>query len=540
MTAPNSPRPVVLLAEELSPATVEVLGPDVEVRSVDGTDRAALLEAVREASALLVRSATQVDAEVFAAAPTLQVVARAGVGLDNVDVPAATAAGVMVINAPTSNITSAAELAIALILASLRNIGRADASVKAGRWDRKHLTGTELHEKTVGIVGFGRIGQLVAERLRPFGVHLLAYDPYVNRARAADLGARVVELDELMRLADVVTVHMPKTPETTGMIGEAQFALAKPSLHVVNAARGGLIDENALYEALSAGRIAGAALDVYSSEPPSGSASASRLLELENILLTPHLGASTAEAQEKAGVAVAHSVRLALAGELVPDAVNVAGGAIDDAVRPGIGLADRLGQLFTALAGGSPELLEIAVRGEIASKDVTAIKLSALRGMFRQVVTEQVSYVNAPVLAQERGIRVELLTEDAADRFRSTIQLRGTLRDGSVVSVSGTLAGTEQAHKLIEVDGHELDVPLSDHLLLIRYEDRPGLVGQYGALLGQSQVNIAGMQVSRRSAEPGAEALVVLTLDSPVSPELAAHIGETIGAHACDAVDISY
>src|SRR5699024_943887 len=360
-------RPVVLIAEELSPATVEVLGPEIEVRSVDGTDRGALLEAVKEADALLVRSATRVDAEVYAAAQQLKVVARAGVGLDNVDVPAATSAGVMVINAPTSNITSAAELAIALILASLRNLGRADASVKAGRWERKQLAGVELLGKTVGVVGFGRIGQLVAERLAPFGVELLAYDPYVHHARAAELGARVVELDELMREADVLTVHMPKTPETTGLIGAEQFALAKPSLHVVNAARGGLIDEEALHEALTTGRIAAAALDVYSSEPPAESGTAAKLLELDNVTLTPHLGASTAEAQEKAGVAVAKSVRLALAGGLVPDAVNVAGGAIDDLVRPGVALADRLGPLFTGLPGESPELLDSELDAEDAS-----------------------------------------------------------------------------------------------------------------------------------------------------------------------------
>jgi D-3-phosphoglycerate dehydrogenase len=533
-------RPVVLIAEELSPATVEVLGPDVEVRHVDGTDRPALLEAVAEADALLVRSATTVDAEVYAAASHLKVVARAGVGLDNVDVPAATAAGVMVINAPTSNIVSAAELAITHILASLRNVGRADASVKAGKWERKKLTGIELLDKTVGIVGFGRIGQLVAERLRPFGVQLQAYDPYVNQVRAAELGVKVVELDEVMRSSDIITVHMPKTPETVGLIGAEQFALAKPTLHIINAARGGLIDEQALYEALSTGQIAAAGLDVYSSEPPAKSETAAKLIELPNITLTPHLGASTAEAQEKAGVAVAQSVRLALGGELVPDAVNVAGGAIDDLVRPGVALADRLGQLFTSIAGEAPELLEVVVAGEIASRDVTALKLSALRGVFRPVVTEQVSYVNAPVLAEERGIRVELVTEDASERFRNTVQIRGTLRDGRVVSVSGTLSGTEQAHKLIELNGYSLDVALSDHLLFISYEDRPGLVGQYGLALGRAGVNIAGMQVSSRTGENGPEALVVLDLDRSVPAELAAEIGEKIGAYSAGSVDLSY
>ena len=533
-------RPVVLIAEELSPATVEVLGSEIEVRNVDGTDRPALLAAVKDADALLVRSATQVDAEVYAAADRLKVVARAGVGLDNVDVPGATSAGVMVINAPTSNIVSAAELAITLILSSLRNVGRADASVKAGRWDRKQLTGVELFEKTVGVVGFGRIGQLVAERLRPFGVNLLAYDPYVNHARAAELGARVVELDELMRESDVVTVHMPKTPETTGLIGAEQFALAKPNLHIVNAARGGLVDEDALFEALSSGRIAGAGLDVYSSEPPAASETAARLLDLPNITLTPHLGASTGEAQEKAGVAVARSVRLALAGELVPDAVNVAGGAIDDVVRPGVALADRLGQLFTTLAGEAPELIDIEVRGEIATHDVTALKLSALRGLFRNVVTEQVSYVNAPVLAEERGITVKLVTDESSERFRNVIAIRGTLRGGEVVSVAGTLSGVEQEHKLVEVGRHAVDVPLSDHLLLIRYEDGPGLIGLYGAGLGEAGVNIAGMQVSRAGDRPGAEALVVLNLDTSVDRELAESIGESINAHSIHTVDLVY
>lgn len=533
------PRPVVLIAEELSPATVEVLGPDVEIRHVDGTDRPALLGAVADADALLVRSATQVDAEVLAAAPRLSVVARAGVGLDNVDVPAATTAGAMVINAPTSNIVSAAELAVTLILASLRRIGTADASMKAGRWDRKHLVGTELYEKTVGIVGFGRIGQLVAERLRPFGVHLLAYDPYVSQARAAELGARVVDLPELMAAADVVTVHMPRTPETIGLIGAEELALAKPSLHVVNAARGGLVDEEALVEALTEGRIAGAALDVYSSEPPSQSDTARRLLELDAVTLTPHLGASTVEAQERAGIAVARSVRLALAGELVPDAVNVAGGAIDEEVRPGIALADRLGQVFTALAEEAPERLEIAVRGEIASRDVTALKLSALRGVFRPIATEQVSYVNAPVLAEERGIRVELVTEEASERFRNVIQVRGTLRDGRIVSVSGTLAGVDRIHKLVEVCGHELETPLSDHLMVIRYEDRPGLIGRYGALLGEAGINIAGMVVSR-AGDTGSEALVVLNLDQAASPALAERIGADIGALSSQSVDVTY
>lgn len=532
-------RPIVLLAEELSPATLDVLGDDVEIRRVDGTDRAALLEAVAEAQALLVRSATRVDREVLNAGRSLSVVARAGVGLDNVDVEAATAAGVMVINAPTSNITSAAELAIALILASLRNLARADASVKAGRWDRKLLTGVELMDKTVGIVGFGRIGQLVAERLRPFDVHLLAYDPYVNPARAAELGARVVGLDEIMRESDVLTVHLPKTPETTGLIGAEQFAIAKPGLHVVNAARGGLIDEAALYDALVEGRIAGAALDVYSTEPPGDSETARRLLDLDSVTLTPHLGASTVEAQEKAGTAVARSVRRALDGELVPDAVNVAGGAIHPDVRPGIELVDRLAQLLQATICARPQRLEIRVRGEIAAHDLSVVRLSALRGLFRGTVADQVSYVNAPRIAEERGIDVDVVADPVRERFRNVIELHALLPDGSTAIVGGTLSGVEQEQKLIRIDEHLIDIALADHLLIIRYEDRPGMIGRFGTVLGDAGVNIAGMQVSRPGGS-GSEALVALVLDESAPESIAETVRDAVGASSCRAVDLLY
>lgn len=524
-------RPIVLIAEELSPATLDVLGDGVEIRHVDGTDRDALLHAVAEADALIVRSATQVDTEVFDAAPQLTAVARAGVGLDNVDVDAATRAGVMVINAPTSNITSAAELAVALILASMRNLGKADASVKAGRWERSALTGTELLGKNVGIVGFGRIGQLVAERLRPFGVQLLAFDPYVNPSRAAELGTRVVDLKTLMREADVITVHMPKTPETTGLIGEAELALAKPSVHVINAARGGLIDEEALHAALINGQIHAAALDVYTSEPPQSSATASALLELPNVTLTPHLGASTVEAQEKAGVAVAKSVLLALQGEMVPDAVNVAGGPLDKDVRVGIGLTDRLGQLLAALHPERSQRIEIHVRGEIAHHNVDALKLSALRGVFRGV-SEHVSYVNAPLMARERGIDVELVRDTTSDRFRNSIEIHAVRADGVSTVVAGTLSGVHQEQKLIRINQFEFDTELSHNHLLIRYADRPGMIGRFGTILGESGINIAGMQVSR-PGESGSEALVLLTLDDVVPPALAEHIKNTIDALEC-------
>ncbi|MEU8615291.1 hydroxyacid dehydrogenase, partial [Actinoplanes sp. NPDC048791] len=328
--------PVVLIAEELAPAAIDVLAYDFDVRHVDGTDRAALLAALADADAVIVRSATKVDAEAVAAAPRLKVVARAGVGLDNVDVPAATARGVMVVNAPTSNIVSAAEQAIALLLSVARNTAAASAALKRGEWKRAKYTGVEVQGKTVGVVGLGRIGVLFAQRMAAFGTRLIAYDPYIQPARAAQLGVRLVGLDELLRESDFISIHLPRTPETLGLIGEKELATVKPGVRIINAARGGLVDERALADALAEGRVGGAGIDVFVTEPTTDSP----LFAFDNVVVTPHLGASTAEAQDKAGLSVARSVKLALQGEFVPDAVNVqAGGVVDEDVRPLLGLA---------------------------------------------------------------------------------------------------------------------------------------------------------------------------------------------------------
>jgi D-3-phosphoglycerate dehydrogenase len=524
---------VVLIAEELSPATVEALGPDFDVRQVDGTDRAALLAALPEAAAILIRSATHVDAEAIAAGPKLKVVARAGVGLDNVDVKAATEAGVMVVNAPTSNVVSAAELAIGHLLALARHIPDANASAKAGEWKRSRFTGVELFEKTIGIVGLGRIGTLVAQRLAGFGATLVAYDPYVTPARAQQLGIMLVSLDELVEQADFITIHIPKTPETTGLIGAEQFAKAKPSLRIVNASRGGIIDEDALYAALKSGRIAGAGLDVFVSEPPTGSP----LLGLDNIILTPHLGASTDEAQEKAGVAVARSVRLALGGELVPDAVNVAGGIIDPYVRPGIPLMEKLGQVFSGLAHSPLAAIDVEVRGELAEFDVSVLKLAALKGIFSPIVSEQVSYVNAPLLAEQRGVPVRLITESESDEYRNVLTIRGALTDGTQLSVSGTLTGPKQIEKIVEINGYDVEVPLAKHHIVMIYTDRPGIVAVYGKEFGDASINIAGMQIARRTA--GGQALSVLTVDSPVPEGLLETVRVAIDATLMREIDVT-
>ena len=312
-------KPVVLIAEELSPATLGVLGSDFDIRHCDGANRDELLAALKSGvDAVLIRSATKMDAEAISAATGLRVIARAGVGLDNVDIPAATAAKVLVINAPTSNIVSAAELAIALMMASARNISPAHASLRAGKWARSKFSGTEMFEKTLGIVGFGKIGQLVAHRMKAFGMNVIAYDPYLNAEKVSTLGVKLVELDELLKNSDFITIHLPKTKETVNLIGEEALSKVKPTVHIVNAARGGVLDEAALYKAITEGRVAGAGIDVYATEPCTDSP----LFSLDQVVATPHLGASTEEAQERAGIDVAHSVRKALAGEPVPDAVN--------------------------------------------------------------------------------------------------------------------------------------------------------------------------------------------------------------------------
>lgn len=526
-------RPIVLLAEELSPAASALLTPDFEVRSVDGADRAALLPALADVAAVIVRSATQIDAEALAAAPKLKVVARAGVGLDNVDVDAATKAGVLVVNAPTSNITSAAEHAVALLLACVRNIPAADASLKRGEWKRSRFTGMELAGKTVGVVGLGRIGQLVAARLAAFEVTLLAYDPYVPAARAGQLGARLVGLEELLATSDVITIHLPKTPETMGLIGERELGLMKPGARIVNAARGGLVDEHAVAVALKDGRLGGAAIDVFSTEPCTDSP----VFGYDTAVVTPHLGASTVEAQEKAGTAVARSVRMALRGEFVPDAVNVqAGGTVAEDIRPGLPLMEMLGRVFTGLAQGVPVSLDVVVRGEITAHDVTILQLAALKGLFADVVEEQVTYVNAPLLAAGRDVEVRLVTTAESPEYRNVLSLRGTLASGEQVSVSGTLAGTRQVAKITEVNGFDVEIAPTEHLAFFRYHDEPGVVGKVGNLLGAAGVNIAGMQVARQSQ--GGHALMVLTIDGPLPPVTMDEITSAIGAHAGRAVDL--
>jgi len=525
--------PVVLIADKLAESTVAALGDAVEVRWVDGPDRPKLLAAVADADALLVRSATTVDAEVIAAAPKLKIVARAGVGLDNVDVDAATAAGVLVVNAPTSNIHSAAEHALALMLAAARQIPAADATLRERTWKRSKFNGTEIFGKTVAVVGLGRIGQLVAQRLAAFGTHVIAYDPYVPPARAAQLGIELLPLDDLLPRADFISVHLPKTPETAGLLGKEALAKTKPGVIIVNAARGGLIDEAALADAIKSGHVRGAGLDVFSTEPCTDSP----LFELPEVVVTPHLGASTAEAQDRAGTDVAESVKLALAGEFVPDAVNVGAGAVSEEVSPWVDLVRKLGVLVGVLATEPPTTLSVRVSGELASEDVAVLKLSALRGFFSTVTDQQVTFVNAPGLAADRGLQTELSTATESVNHRSVVDVRVVGPDGSATNVSGTLSGPQEVEKIVQINGRNFDLRAEGVNLILHYTDQPGALGKIGTLLGAADVNILAAQMSQDTS--GKAATVMLRLDRDVPADVGKAIGAAVDAVTLEVVDLS-
>jgi D-3-phosphoglycerate dehydrogenase len=526
------PAPVVLVTEELSAAGIALLESSFEVRYTNGADRSQLLPALADVDAVIVRSATLIDAEAIAAGRRLRVVARAGVGLDNVDVDAATKAGVMVVNAPASNIVSAAEHAVALLLALARNVPQANAALKNGQWKRSAYTGVELQDKVVGILGLGRIGALVAERLTAFDMTVIAYDPYASPGTSTQLGVRMVGLDELLAEADFITVHLPKNAETIGLIGDRELHLVKPQVRIINAARGGIVDEAALADALRDGRVAGAGIDVYVKEPCTDSP----LFGFDNVVATPHLGASTNEAQEKAGTQVARSVRLALDGEFVPDAVNVQGGPVHEDLRPWLPLGEKLGRILAALAGGATASVAVEARGEIAGLDVSVLELAAMKGLFGGVTEEPVTYVNAPLVAKERGVKVSLSTDKVSQDWRNLLTVRSTAPDGQLISVSGTLSGLRQTEHLVEVNGLDAEIAPADHMIFLGYSDRPGVVGAVGQVLGSHEINIAGMQVCRHAQ--GGDALMVLSVDSAVHADLLSEIAAAVGAGLARVVDL--
>jgi len=505
----------ILVTEEIAERGLDDLrraGHEVDVRL--GLSHEELLDAVRGAQALIIRSATQVSADVLEAGTELVVVGRAGIGLDNVDVEAATRRGVMVANAPQSNVLSAAEHTMALLLAQARNIPQAHAALKEGRWERSRWEGVELADKVLGVVGLGRVGKLVAQRALAFGMRLVAFDPYVAPERARQMSVELLPLDRLVAESDFLTIHLPKTPETVGLLSRELLAKAKPGLRIVNTARGGIIAEEDLDWALREGLVAGAALDVFAQEPTTSSP----LFELDQVVVTPHLGASTREAQDKAGETIAEQVQLALAGDFVPFAVNVSAAEASETVRPFLPLAERLGELFAGLAAGVPSVLEVTYEGQIADYDTRILTLSVLKGLFAGVTDEPVSYVNAPQLAKERGVEVRETTSGTSLDFVNLITLRGAGHN-----LAGTLVGLRSQPRLVMVDDHLVDVPPARHMMVVRNDDRPGVIGRVGTIIGiEGGINIADMDVG--ASPSGDSAMMVLSTAEPVPPEVVARV----------------
>lgn len=509
----------VLIAEPLSERGVARLveaGHDVDARdSVAPEDLAAALAGV---DALIIRSQTQVTAEVLEAASDLMVVGRAGIGLDNVDVEAATRRGVMVVNAPQSNIVSAAEHAMALLLAQARNVAQANAALKAGRWERSRWEGVELHGKTLGVVGLGRIGALVAQRALAFGMRLCAYDPYVSAERARQMGVELLSLEELVGTADFLTIHLPRTPDTLGLLDREVLAKSKPGLRIVNTARGGIVDEEALAWAVGEGIVAGAALDVFAKEPTTSSP----LFAYDSVVVTPHLGASTREAQDKAGETIGEQVALALAGEFVPYAVNVDASEASETIRPFLPMAERLGRIFSGLCPETPGELEVVYQGQLGDYDTRILTLSVLKGILSRGSTEPVTYVNAPQLAAERGVEVRETRTTAAHDYVNLITLRG-----SGHSLGGTVFGLRDEARLVLVEDHIVDIPPARNMAVVRNDDRPGMIGTVGTVIGRAGVNIADMDVGRSAS--GAAALMVISTDQPLAPEVVDELNATEG-----------
>ena len=518
----------VLITEKIADAGIERLreaGHDVDVKL--NLSEEALLAEVRDADAVIIRSATTITKEVIKNGEKLLVIGRAGIGLDNVDVNAATEQGVMVVNAPKSNILSAAEHTIALILAQARNIPQANSALKSGRWERNEWTGVELADKTLGIIGLGRIGKLVAQRALAFGMNLVAYDPFVATERARQLSVQLMSLEELIQVSDFLTIHVAKTPETENLINAELLSLAKPSLRIINVARGGIVNEVDLAEAVTTGNIAGAAIDVFENEP----VTESPLFSLPQIVVTPHLGASTTEAQDKAGESIAEQVELALLGDFVPHAVNVAATEAAETVRPFLPLAEQLGAIFSGLLNELPEIVEIEFAGEIGGYDNKITELSAVKGLLAGIVDQPISYVNAIGVAKDHGVQIRSTTTTSSADYVNTVTIRGGGH-----AIAGTLVGLKGEARIVMVDDHTVDMPPSTHMVILRNDDRPGVIGKVGTILGEEKINIVDMNVGR--SKDGLGALMVISTQDEVPNDIAELLMQTDGVTRCSVLNL--
>lgn len=500
----------VVVAESIADAGIASLREQFEVDVAIGLDPHDLADRLGDADALIVRSATNVDRTLIESAPRLKVIGRAGIGVDNIDLAAATERGVLVVNAPHANTISAAEHAMALLLSQARNIPRAHGTLVAGVWDRKSFEGIELHGKTMGIIGLGKIGTLVAQRCLAFGMRVLAYDPFVGPDRARQLGVELMELDDLLPQADFISIHLPKTKDTENLIGGDNLLKVKPGVRIINTSRGGIVNEADLAAAIEDGRVGGAGLDVFETEP----LTESPLFSLPQVVVTPHLGASTTEAQDKAGIDVATAVASALRGELVLSAVNVdLGRDVADEVKRYLPVAEQLGRAFVGLARGLGDQIVVRAEGRIAQFGLRPLKLAVLKGLMEAVSSEPVSYVNAPSLAEERGIAVDLESTEQSVEYVSEVKISGDV-GGRLVSLSGSLG--RKGPMMVEIMGNDVELVFSEKMLIVRNEDVPGVIGRMASYLGDEGVNIANMVVGR-SRVTGEASLMGLNIDHPLS-----------------------
>ncbi|TDB39553.1 MAG: phosphoglycerate dehydrogenase [Actinobacteria bacterium] len=514
----------VLVADKISDTGIQKLidaGLDVDVKTGLAEDE--IVAIIADYDAMVVRSATKATRPIIEAAAKLKIIGRAGVGVDNVDVVAATERGIVVCNAPTSNIVSAAEQTITLMLASARNTPQANASMHAGKWERSKFTGTEVYEKTLGVVGLGRIGTLVAERARGLGMKLVGYDPYISEERAAALGVELVAtIDEMLPKVDFLTVHLPKTKETIGMFGAEQFAKMRTGVRLINTARGGIYQEEALVAALKSGKVASAAIDVFEVEPCTESA----LHAIENVILTPHLGASTDEAQDRAGDQIAELVIAGLNGDMVPTAVNIAPVAPDvmEKVGPFITLAEGLGAAVAQFARAGIDELDVLTVGQLADTDTRILKTAVLKGLLGRVSDEPVNFVNANYYAEQRGLKVTETKRAETHDYTNMLIVRAATASGPV-EIAATLIGKANEPRLVSLFGYDLDMAPGEFMAFFRYPDRPGMIGKVGTILGDEGINIASMQVGRTAA--GGTALMGLVVDTALSEEILARIKAT-------------
>jgi D-3-phosphoglycerate dehydrogenase len=516
----------VLVADKIADSGIEKLRESFEVDVKTGLSEAELIDVIGEYDGLIVRSATRATRPVIEAAGNLKIIGRAGVGIDNVDVTAATERGIIVCNAPTSNVVSAAEHTWALLMAQARMIPQANASLKSGKWERSKFTGAEFYEKTLAIIGLGRIGTLIAERARGFQMRLIGYDPYISEERAAALGVELFSsIEALLPEADFITVHLPKTKETIGMFGADQFAMMKDGVRLVNTARGGIYQTDALVDALKSGKVASAAIDVFEVEPTTESP----LFALDNVIVTPHLGASTEEAQDRAGEQIAELVAAGLNGEMVTTAVNIAPVPPDvmDKVGPYLKLAEQVGGMVAQLAKGGIDDLSITMIGGLAETDTRILRTAVLKGMLTVATDEPVNYVNANYFAEQRGIRVTESKRAETHDYVSMMTVKALSGGKEVVDIAAALIGKKNEPRLVSLWRYDLDMRPEEHMAFFSYPDRPGMIGKVGTILGDAGVNIGSMQVGRHEA--GGKALMGVSVDTPIDSELLAKIKADAG-----------